>query len=108
MRRVRTSTWVLLAIFLGVLVLYLWVKPPSPTTAGGSSANVARTTAPSHTRRPAPHRHRSPAPAATPAPHRTATPRPTGTPQPTATPTTAPPTSPAPTPSATTSVTGAP
>ena len=41
MRRVRTSTWVLLAIFLGTLVLYLWVKPPTPSAAGDSPATAA-------------------------------------------------------------------
>ena len=41
MRRVRTSTWVLLAVFLGTLVLYLWVKPPAPSTTG-DPAGAAR------------------------------------------------------------------
>jgi len=41
MRRVRTSTWVLLAIFLGTLALYLWVKPP-PTSAAGDSPTTAQ------------------------------------------------------------------
>ena len=41
MGRIRTSTWVLLAIFLGTLVLYAWVKPPAPTRGeqpGGRTA----------------------------------------------------------------------
>ena len=41
MRRVRTSTWILLAVFLGTLVLYTWVKPPAPGTAGDSPAATA-------------------------------------------------------------------
>ena len=46
MRRVRTSTWVLLAIFLGTLALYLWVKPPTPSAAGDSPATAPQTSAP--------------------------------------------------------------
>ena len=49
MRRVRTSTWVLVAIFLGTLVLYLWVKPPPPkasaTSATGDSPAAAQQSA---------------------------------------------------------------
>ena len=81
MRRVRTSTWVLLAIFLGTLVLYLWVKPPTPSAAGDSPATGPQTSAPapapSHRPQPVPRRtpHRSPTPAVTPSLRRTATPQ---------------------------------
>ena len=37
MRRVRTSTWILTAIFLVVLVTYVLVKPAPPATAGNPS-----------------------------------------------------------------------
>jgi len=113
MRRIRTSTWVLLAIFLGTLVLYLWVKPPTHSaTTGDSPAGAQQSSSPasSHTQKPAPRRtaHRSPAPSATPSPHRTATPRQTVTPHPTIAPTTAPPSSPAPSPSSSATVPGTP
>ncbi len=36
MRRVRTSTWVLTAVFLVTLVLYFRVRPPSPAAGAGA------------------------------------------------------------------------
>jgi cytoskeletal protein RodZ len=106
MRRVRTSTWVLLAIFLGTLALYLMVRPPSPSAVSDSPPAAQQRTTPTPTprasRRP-PHRSPTPSPAAS--PHPTATPHQTVTPHPTIVPTSAPPTSPAPTPSATASAT---
>src|SRR5262249_58176491 len=98
MRRVRTSTWVLLAVFLGTLVLYLWVRPPTPSTAGDSPAPpqqaspATRSAPPTHRPRPprtpqrTPAPHRTPTPTATPSAHRTATPHPPPTPHPTTAP----------------------
>jgi len=110
MRRVRTSTWVLLAVFLGALVLYLWVK--SVQNAAGDTPAVTRQSgsaapAPSHTPQPSPRPapHHRPSPTAT--PHRTATPRQTVTPKPSIVPTTPAPTTPAPTPSGTVPATSA-
>jgi hypothetical protein len=106
MRRVRTSTWILLVVFLGTLVLYAWVKPPQASTGGDTPAARQATTAPAT---PAPARRASrrpprgtPSPVATPgrtpSAHRTATPHPTvSATSPTATP------APGPTPTATAS-----
>ena len=110
MRRVRTSTWILLAVFLGTLVLYTWVKPPAPGTASDSPAGTQQasspTPTPDHTKRPAATRtpQPSPVPTVTPSPQQTATPRQTVTPHTTSPPATEPPT-PAPTSSETTSAT---
>ena len=53
MRRIRTSTWVLLAIFLGTLALYLMVKPPSPSAVvdGPATGQQSSSPAPSPTPR---------------------------------------------------------
>ena len=37
MRRVRTSTWILTAVFLITLVTYVLVRPPQAATAGNPS-----------------------------------------------------------------------
>ena len=74
-QRVRTSTWILIAIFLAALTAYAYVAPPATTTTttttgGGTPATVhpsvtptpARTTpSASPTRSPTPTRSPSPA-----------------------------------------------
>ena len=47
MRRVRTSTWILTAVFLVALVTYVLVKPASTTTGGNSSTTGQSSPSPS-------------------------------------------------------------
>jgi cytoskeletal protein RodZ len=73
-KRTRRSTWILLLLFAGVFVLYLWVRP-APTTAPsqntGNQHATQRTTAPSRPRTHSPtpsHSKRATQPATTTAP----------------------------------------
>jgi hypothetical protein len=86
LRRVRTSTWVLLAIFLVALAAYLYFRPDT-----GKSSDSSVTTHPGVSPTPTPTIRR-PTPTPRPAPHRTPTVRPsrTGSVEPTPTPTSSP------------------
>jgi cytoskeletal protein RodZ len=68
-RRPRTSTLVLSGLFLAVLALWLWVRPPVADTASASPATTpAVTHPPTHTASPTPTHRRtdhSPTPSAT-------------------------------------------
>ena len=101
LRRVRTSTWVVLAIFLVALAAYLLVRPEPAATSdnpGPTSPKVSHTVVPSTARpTPTPRPTRSRTPVSRPS--RTATPEPSavptvspsvGTTAPTATPSAAP------------------
>ena len=68
--RVRTSTWILTAVFLVALAAYAWFAPPSTSATVGNTTQP--TTAPSSAR-PEPTRTTSPA-TTTPPPDRKATP----------------------------------
>ena len=63
LRRVRVSTWVLLAIFAGTLWLYLLVRPASPAASDSPLG-----TQPAHTSSPTPTPTVSPRPSPTPSP----------------------------------------
>ena len=46
MRRVRTSTWILTAVFLVALVTYVLVRPAPTATVGNPSTTVQPSTSP--------------------------------------------------------------
>jgi hypothetical protein len=91
-RRPRTSTLVLIGLFLGVLALYVAVRPDPGTTTGtarqtGNTGTAPAGGAPSPTYRPpspGPSRSSGPSPAASPSrtagPSRSGRPSPSGTP----------------------------
>ena len=89
LRRVRVSTWVLLAIFAGTLWLYLLVRPASPAASDSPlGTQPAHTSSPTPTVSPQPTATPSPSPRATqpsPSPRIRSTPSPTvgATPSPT-------------------------
>jgi hypothetical protein len=65
-RRPRTSTFVLMGLFLGVLALYVVVRPVPAGTAG-TPAQPTQTASPSPSKTPTPTGQAA-APAATPSP----------------------------------------
>jgi len=74
MRPIRTSTWILTAIFLAALVTYVLVKPTSAATVSHSRARQHSATRTSAPRTPLPGApSASPSPSPTPSPHSTAT-----------------------------------
>ena len=72
-RRPRTSTLVLIGLFLGVLALYICVRPVDESTAQptGNTAPAATNPVPAYTPSPTPTR---PTPSRSPSPSRTASP----------------------------------
>ena len=62
MRRVRISTWLLTAVFLGTLVIYVLVKLPSTPAAGATPAAPATVQPTSSPSRPAPRQRQGPGP----------------------------------------------
>lgn len=87
LQRVRTSTWVLLGIFVAALVVYLLFRPPS--TNAGTPASTQHTTSPatSHpsptTPTPSPKAtHASPTPGLGRTPHSSVSPSPSPSPSP--------------------------
>jgi hypothetical protein len=76
-QRVRTSTWILIAIFLGALTAYVYLAPPATqtSTVGGTSTTVQPSATPTPTTTPTATPTRSPTPTATP----TRSPSPAGT-----------------------------
>ena len=86
LQRVRTSTWVLLGIFVVTLVVYLLFRPPS-TNAGTqgpltpSPTNTPATSHPSPTPTPSPKAtHASPTPGLGSTPHSSVSPSPSPSP----------------------------
>jgi hypothetical protein len=90
-RRVRTSTWILTAVFLIALATYLLVRPPYQAPVNGTVQPIFSSTAPATS--PAATAPTSPAPQ-TSTPHPDKTPHSDKTPHPTAVPTVVPATSP--------------
>lgn len=54
MRRVRTSTWILIAVFLVALVTYLLFRPPHATSTGKTPASGVARTVPATSPSPSP------------------------------------------------------
>ena len=80
LRRVRVSTWVLLAIFAGTLWVYLLVRPAPKTTDSPLGTQNAHTSSPTPTPTVSPRPTASPTPRATqpsPSPRLGRTPSPT-------------------------------
>ncbi|MGD0069847.1 MAG: hypothetical protein ABSB76_41360 [Streptosporangiaceae bacterium] len=99
-RRIRTSTWALIGVFLVTLVVYLWVKPPSTpkpsysyvpvtTPATSTPATSAPTVTPTSPRptisSPRPSLKAGPTVSATPTPTPTSSPSSVVSPAPSAT-----------------------
>lgn len=75
----RKSTLVLIGLFLGFFVLYIWVRPVTASNTGNvqqdNPAPTQAPTTPAYT--PTPHHTLSPAPSVTKTPSHTPTPTPT-------------------------------
>jgi cytoskeletal protein RodZ len=84
LQRVRTSTWILLAIFLVALAAYLVVRPDSATTdTTAQTHDTTSPTPPPATTRPTPSpkaTHASPTPGLGSTPHSSVSPSPSPSP----------------------------